>query len=197
VPNDSGGPGNGLLYGLLGALCAVVIGGGYYVYLYNQSLSPLPQTAQAPAPQAAPPAAPAPATPGGPSASQLAQARDALANAQRLARRGDFSGAEASLQHADRIVPGFAETASARREIADLRAARGDDRRDRDRRGNDNRIAALVEAARAAIARRDYGAADRALDEAERIDSRDPAVRRARDELQEAASRPDRRDGRN
>lgn len=189
MANDTGGPGNGLLYGLLGALCAVVIGGGYYyIHHYSQALSPVPQAAP-------PPTAPAPAAsaPAGPSASQLAQAQDAIANAQRLARRSDFSGAEAALQQADRIVPGFAETAAARREIADLRTVRGDDRRDRDRRGDANRIANLVEVARAAIARRDYGAADRALDEAERIDARDPTVVKARDELLEAASRPDRR----
>ena len=66
------------------------------------------------------------------------------------------------------------------------RTTRGDGRRDRaDRRQDAARIATLVEAARAAIARRDYDAADRALDEAERIDARDPAVVRARNELLE------------
>ena len=207
MADDTRGPGNGLLYGLLGALCVVVIGGGYYIHQYNQSLPPLPQAAApaVPAPTAAaPPAAKpaAPATPAGPSAGQLAQARDAIANAQRLARRGDFSAAEAALQQADLIIPGFAETASARREIADLRTARGDsrgdDRRNRDRQGDVNRIANLVEAAREAIARRDYGAADRALDEAERIDGRDPRVITTRNELLEAAARPGgSRDGRN
>ncbi len=115
-----------------------------------------------------------------------------------MAARGDFAGAEMVLQGADRIVPGLAETAAARREIADLRTTRGDARRDRaEQRQDATRIAALVDAARAAIARRDYGAADRALDEAERIDARDPAVVRARNELQEAAARPGRRDQRN
>ena len=115
-----------------------------------------------------------------------------------MAARGDFTGAEMALQGADRSVPGLAETAAARREIADLRTTRGDGRRDRaDRRQDATRIATLVETARAAIARRDYGAADRALDEAERIDARDPAVVRTRNELQEAAARPGRRDDRN
>ena len=115
-----------------------------------------------------------------------------------MAARGDFAGAEMALQGADRAVPGFAETAAARREIADLASTRGDGRRDRaDRRQDATRIATLVEAARAAIARRDYNAADRALDEAERIDARDPAVVRARNELLEAAARPGRRDDRN
>lgn len=199
MAQDTRGPGNGLLYGLVGALSVVVIGGGYYIYQYQEALSPVPPTpapAMAPIQAApAPPAPPASPAPAGPTAGQLAQARDVIANAQRLARRGDFSGAEAALQQADRVVPGFAETAAARREIADLRTARGNDRRDRDRGGDAKRIASLVETARGAIARRDYGAADRALDEAERIDARDPTVVRARNDLLEA-SRPDRRDDR-
>jgi uncharacterized protein HemY len=114
-----------------------------------------------------------------------------------MAARGDFTGAEMALQGADRSVPGLAETAAARREIADLRTTRGDGRRDRgDRRQDATRIATLVETARAAIARRDYGAADRALDEAERIDAGDPAVVRTRNEFLEAAARPGRRDER-
>ena len=203
MADDTRGPGNGLLYALLGALCVVVAGGGYYIYLNNQDL---PSVSQA-APPAAPAATPAPAprrlrpqqaAPAGPSASQLAQARAAIADARRMAARGDFTGAEMALQGADRSVPGLAETAAARREIADLRTTRGDGRRDRaDRRQDATRIATLVDTARAAIARRDYGAADRALDEAERIDARDPAVVRTRNELLEAAARPGRRDERN
>jgi hypothetical protein len=52
------------------------------------------------------------------------------------------------------------------------------------------RLTTLVADARAAIARRDYAAAGRALDEAEHIDSHAPAVVRARNELAEAARRP-------
>ena len=199
MADDTRGPGNGLLYALLGALSVVVVGGGFYIYQNNQEQ---PLVAQAPPPAPAPAAKPAPAppppqqaAPAGPSASQLAQARAAITDARRMAARGDFTGAEMALQGADRAVPGFAETAAARREIADLASTRGDGRRDRaDRRQDAMRIATLVEAARTAIARRDYAAADRALDEAERIDAQDPAVVRARNELQEAAARPGRRD---
>jgi hypothetical protein len=205
VANDTGGPGNGLLYALLGALCVVVVGGGYYIYQNSQEPPSLSQAAPvatpAPAPpqqQAAPTPAPQPAAPAGPSANQLTQARAAIADARRMAARGDFTGAEMALQGADRAIPGLAETAAARREIADLATTRGDARRDpADRRQDATRIAALVEAARTAIARRDYAGADRALDEAERIDAHDPAVVRARNELLEAAARPGRRDGRN
>jgi hypothetical protein len=204
VADDTRGPGNGLLYALLGALSVVVVGGGFYIYQNSQEQ---PAVAQAPPPAApapaakpapAPPPPPQQAAPAGPSASQLAQARAAISDARRMAARGDFTGAEMALQGADRAAPGLAETAAARREIADLASTRGDGRRDRaDRRQDATRIATLVDAARAAIARRDYNAADRALDEAERIDARDPAVVRARNELLEAAARPGRRDERN
>jgi hypothetical protein len=205
VADDTRGPGNGLLYALLGALCVVMVGGGYYIYQNsNHELPSVSQAAPPPAPAAATPApAPAPApqqraAPAGPSASQIAQAHAAIADARRMAARGDFTGAEMALQGADRVVPGLAETAVARREIADLRTTRGDARRDRgDRRQDATRIATLVETARTAIARRDYAAADRALDEAERIDAQDPAVAKARNELLEATARPGRRDGRN
>lgn len=203
MADDTRGPGNGLLYALLGALSVVVVGGGFYIYQHNQeqpSLAQAPPTAP-PAPAAKPAPAPPPpqqAQPTGPSANQLAQARAAIIDARRMAARGDFTGAEMALQGADRAVPGFAETAAARREIADLASTRGDARRDRaERRQDATRIATLVEAARTAIARRDYTAADRALDEAERIDAHDPAVLRARNELLEAAARPGRRDERN
>jgi hypothetical protein len=204
VADDTRGPGNGLLYALLGALCVVVAGGGYYIYLNSQDLPSVSQATPPAAPAATPAPAPAPApvpqqaAPAGPSASQLAQARAAIADARRMAARGDFTGAEMALQGADRSVPGLAEIAAARREIADLRTTRGDGRRDRaDQRQDATRIATLVDTARAAIARRDYGAADRALDEAERIDARDPTVVRARNELLEASARPGRGDGRN
>jgi hypothetical protein len=198
VANDgSQGSGNGVLYGLIGALCVVVAGGGFYIYQSNQP-KPAPEAAQAaPVPAPAPPAppvqaAPRPApAPAGPSASQLAQARASIADARRLATRGNFGDAEAALQNADAIVPGFAETATARRDIADMRTARGQTGR------HDNQLASLVAAARAAIARHDYGAADRALDEAEKIDARNPAVVQARSELLEAAARPARPPNRN
>ena len=193
------GTGNGLLYGMIGALCVVVAGGGFYIYQSNQP-KPAPvaaQTAPVPAPaapappvQAAPRPAPPPA-PAGPSASQLGQARASIADARRLAARGNFGDAEAALQNADAIVPGFAETALARREIADMRTARGQTGR------QNNQLPALIAAAREAIARHDYGAADRALDEAEKIDARNPAVLQTRNELLEAVARPARPPNRN
>jgi hypothetical protein len=195
VANDGPqGNGNGLLYGMIGALCVVVAGGGFYIYQNSQAAKAVPEAAQAaPAPAPAPPAPPPvqaapkpvpPPAPAGPSAGQLAQARASIADARRLAARGSFGEAEQSLQSADRIVPGFAETAEARREIADMRTTRGQPGR------QDNQLQPLIAAARAAIARHDYGAADRALDEAEKIDARNPAVMQTRNELLEAVARP-------
>ena len=197
------GSGNGLLYGVIGALCVVVAGGGFYIYQSSQTPKLAPETAQAPVPAPAAPAPPVQATPrpapppapAGPSASQLGQARAWIADARRLAARGNFGDAETALQNADQVVPGFAETAMVRREIADMRTARGQTGRQDNR--QDSRLAALLATAQAAIARPDYAAADRALDEAERIDARDPAVVQTRHELLEAAARGGRPSNRN
>ncbi len=108
MAHESGGPGNGLLYALLGGLCIVVAGGGLYVYQNSSNLL-------------------------------------------------DTAGAPPVVQEAARITT-------------------------------------LVDTARAAIARRDYVAADYALDEAEHIDSHDPAVVRARHDLAEATHPHGRRD---
>ena len=60
-----------------------------------------------------------------------AEARRLIAEARRFAQVGDFAHAEAMLQEADKQVPGFAETAQARAEIAKLRTARGQRYRER------------------------------------------------------------------
>src|SRR5258708_5685247 len=61
LANDgtSGGSSNGLLYGIIGALCVVVAGGGFYVFKMDKPVEP-PVQAAIPAP-AAPAAQPAPA----------------------------------------------------------------------------------------------------------------------------------------
>ncbi|HEV3492529.1 MAG TPA: hypothetical protein VG224_18090 [Reyranella sp.] len=188
----TGGSSNGLLYGIIGALCVVVAGGGFYVFKMDKPVEP-PVQAAIPAPVApvAPPApAPAPAIVAprpasqpaspGPTAAQLGQARSHIADARHLASLGDFANAEVALQAADKVDPGLAEIAQARRDIAQMRT------------GSDQ-VGPLVERARHAIARGDYVTAGRALAEAEQIDARAPAVIEARRELQAAerqANRP-------
>ena len=235
---------NGLLYAIIGALVVLVAGGGFYLYKMDTATPLMPSPIEAakpvppppPPPVATPRPTPPPAAPAGPSAAQINQARSYIADARRFASAGDFTAAETSLQAADTAVPGFAETAAARREIAEMRTARGqlaplinqarraidrgdfvtadraldeaerlypnapeviDARRDlraAQRQGaqpgmQDMRVTVLLTAARAAMSLGDFASADRALDEAERIDGRDPAVRQLRAELA-AAQRP-------
>ena len=182
---DTRGTHNGLLYGIIGALCVVVIGGGIYLFKTADKPADVPVQATAPAPPPPPappvatprPAAPAaPAPPAGPSAAQIGQARALIADARRFASLGDFSGAEAALQNAEKAAPGFAEVAQARQDIAQMRTSRGE-------------LGRLIERTRGAIQRGDFAAAERLLAEAERIDANAPEVLEVRRELQ-AAERP-------
>ena len=190
MANDtsSGGSNNGLLYGIIGALSAVVVGGGLYLFKMDRPVDPAAQAAVpaavAPASQP-PPAAMAPRSaaqpaPPGPTAAQLGQARSHIADARHLASLGDFANAEAALQAADKANPGLAEIAQARREIAQMHDGNG-------------QVGPLVDRARRAIERGDYPIAGQALAEAEKIDARAPSVVAARRELQAAegqANRP-------
>ena len=60
-----------------------------------------------------------------------AEARRLIAEARRFAQTGDFNHAETMLQDAENQIPGFAETAQARTEIASLRTERGQRYRER------------------------------------------------------------------
>jgi hypothetical protein len=187
---DTSGSRNGLLYAIIGALCVVVIGGGIYVFKApDKPVEPPVQAAKpAPPPLPPPPAAtprpPAPAPPAGPSAAQIGQARDLITDARRFASLGDFSGAETALQNADKAAPGFAEVAQARRDIAEMRTARG-------------QLGLLIERTRRAIERGDFVAAERTLAEAERVDVNAPEVIEVRRELRAAERQGNRQqDGR-
>jgi tetratricopeptide (TPR) repeat protein len=182
------GNNNGALYAIIGALGVAVVGGGIYLFkdsARDTAQSPPVTTAPAPAPVAAAPlpAPPrAPVVPATPPPAQTTQVQQLLGDARRLITRGDFTAADRALDQAERLAPNSTEVAAVRR---DLREAQRNTAR------RDNRIDGLVAQARPAIARRDYAAADRALDEAERIDGRDSDVQKARNELAEA-QRPDR-----
>lgn len=162
-----------------------------------------------------------------------AEARRLVAEARRFAQAGDFSHAEAMLQEADKQLPGFAETAQARADIANLRTARGQRYRDRqqfeaaidqalatnrlyeaerlladyaqrygqdpDYRARAARLAELrntapnqaritearaeIAAARQAMARNDFGEADRHLDLADKAAPGFPEIAQARADL--------------
>ena len=151
MADDTRGPGNGLLYALLGALCVVVAAGGYYIYLNSQDLLSVSQAAPPAAPAAPPAPAPAPApapqqaAPAGPSANQLAQAQRRLPTPGRWRAR-EFTGAESAAGRDE--VPAWPRprTPARNRRPADDALARPRDRGDR---GRTPRASPPVETARA------------------------------------------------
>ena len=192
---------NGVLYGIIGALSVVVVGGGVYVAKQHGAFDPAATTAAviAPAPSPAPaptpappqpqppvvvmpqPAPPPPPAPAGPTAAQSEQLRQLVLDARHAITRGDFDSADRALDQAERIDPRSSDVSAARRDLRDLQQ--------RAQRESSTRVDSLVADARAAIARQDYVAASRLLDQAETIDRRDRDVQQARAELN-AATRP-------
>jgi hypothetical protein len=109
-------------------------------------------------------------TPEGNLAAQLARAKLAV-------EHNDAATAEAALAEAGRIKPDAPEIAEMRGALqaAKEKAAQ-----------RETRIADALARMREAVAKRDFAAADSALNEAERIDVQDPSIRRARGELARA-----------
>jgi len=109
-------------------------------------------------------------TPEGSLAAQLQRARLAI-------EHDDATAAEAALAEASRIKPDAPEIAPMRAALQHLqeKAAR-----------RETRIAEALARMREAMSRRDFAAADSALNEAERIDIQNPSIRRARGELARA-----------
>jgi len=199
--------GNGALYGIIGALGVVVVGGGLYIAKQEgafgpagttaaviappaPALAPAPPPAPAPAPAPRPPVAAAPpAASSPPPASNTGQAETILVHqlvgdARRAITRGDFAAADRALDQAERLTPRSDDVIAARRDLreAQQRATRSDR----------HRLDDLVTEARAAIGRHDYVGADRLLDQAEQIDSRDNSIKQARAELANARLHADR-----
>ncbi len=109
-------------------------------------------------------------TPQGSLAAQLARARLAV-------EHNDTATAEAALAEASHIKPDAPEIVEMR---GALQAAKEKTAQ------RETRIADALARMRVAVAKRDFAAADSALNEAERIDVQDPSVRRARGELARA-----------
>jgi len=109
-------------------------------------------------------------TPAGQLALQLDRARSAIA-------QDDSTAAEKALAEVERLSPQAPE-------IAGLRQALQDAQQKTARRSS--HITELLTDMRQAIARHDFAAANRALNEAERIDVRDPSIEPARVELARA-----------
>ena len=101
---------------------------------------------------------------------QLQRARSAIA-------QSDREGAEKALAAAERLSPQASEIAKLRQQLQDAEQKQAE---------RSQRIAGLLGEMRQAIARHDLAAAGRALNEAERLDVRDPAIDPARIELAHA-----------
>lgn len=200
---------NGVLYGVIGALGAAVLGGGLYIAKQEGAFSPSDRTAAvtAPAPAPVPAQTPAPAQPAKPpvvatpapapappppasstSQAEALMAQQLVGDARQAIKRRDFSAAGRALDQAERLAPTSADVIATRRDLRDAQQrTKSDDHR---------RIDEMVQQARAAIGRHDYAEADRQLDQAEKIDPRDNGVKQARAELATArgqANRDDRR----
>ena len=171
-------------YAIIGGLAVVVAGAGLYIAQEHGAFDSR-TIAAVTAPSAVPVPAPSPSptlTPTTPTA-EMSQVQRLVADARRAITRGDLAAAGRALDQAEPLDPRSTEVAAVRQ---DLRHAQ--QQVQRIERGVDT----LVERARAAIARRDYAAADRLLDQAESIDGRDRAVQQARAELDTAQRAPDR-----
>jgi hypothetical protein len=194
---------NGALYGIIGALGVVVIGGGLYIAKQEGAFGPADTTAAVTAPQApasapapSPPipkppvaAAPQPAPAPPPPASNGGRAEAILVqqlvqDARHAIARGDFLAADRALDQAERLAPKSPDVVAARRDQreAQHRASRTDDQR----------VDELVRQARAAVGRHDYAGAEHLLNQAEQIDMRDNSIRQARAELANARLQADR-----
>jgi hypothetical protein len=110
------------------------------------------------------------ATPEGRFAVQLSRARTAVGG-------DDYAAAEKELAEAERLKPGAPETAQLRQEMqaAQQKGAK-----------RSSQVAEQLAAMRESIARKDIAGADRAFNEASRIDILDPALDQARTELAQA-----------
>lgn len=110
------------------------------------------------------------ATPEGRLAVQLSRARTALGS-------DDYAAAENELADAEKLKPGAPEIAALRQE---MQAAQQKEAK------RSSQVAEQLAAMRASIARKDIAGADRAFNEASRIDILDPALDQARVELAQA-----------
>src|SRR5580704_9716870 len=188
-------------YGAVGALAVVVVAGAVYFFDRSPTASPAttadganPPAAADPSSAATPSVAANPATPAVnpnepvvPSEAQTDQIARLLGDAHRLAADGNFAEAKAALDKADAVNKALAEAEKLNPqapEIAQLRQALLAAQQKETHRNS--RIVELLTTMREAIARHDFAAADGALNEAERINIRDPAVDQARSELARA-----------
>jgi len=172
-------------YGALGVVAVVVVIGA--IYLWNRYEAPAPATTASARPSPASSGRPAPAAAGDehtvPSVNQTDQVVKLVGDARRLAGAGKFDEAEASLQKADKLIPGLPETEKARNEIAEMRTPEG-------------QLKTQLTRARLAIEHDDKAAAEKALAEAERLNKQAPEIAELRQALQAAEQKDTHRSSR-
>jgi hypothetical protein len=158
-------------YGAIAAGIVAVAVGALYL-LGRGEAPPSATTAAAPATATAKPSAAAD-EPVIPSSTQSDQLVSLIGEARRLATAGKFDEAEAVLQKADKVIAHWSETEKARNEIAQLRTPGG-------------QLKTQLDRARFAIEHDDKAAAEKALDEAERLNAQAPQIAELRQALQQA-----------
>ena len=224
-------------YGIIAAICLVVVGGGAFYFLHGSSAPKttrpvaaggaapgVPKTDQPPQSSASPDEQPVPTD------AQTVESARLIGEARRLADDGRFAEAEADLAKAEKLIPGQSTTQDARAYVEQLKTPQGQltlrlgqarlaidhgdipaaqkamgeilklspyapelpglqadlDKIVKAKTDRENRVTQLLTQMREAIARKDYGAADTALNQAERIDVANPLVHQARIELNRA-----------
>ena len=172
-------------YAAAAVLTVVVVVGAFYFFDRSGTATPAASAeatnppATAPSAAAAKPASkPATATANPdeaavPSAAQTDQVARLLGDARRLAQDGDFAGAKAALDKADKVMPGSPDTAAVRADVAKMSTPEG-------------QLALQLDRARSAIAQDDTPAAEKALAEAERLSPQAPEIASLRQTLQDA-----------
>jgi tetratricopeptide (TPR) repeat protein len=162
-------------YGALGVVAIVVVIGA--IYLLSRGDAPAPATTASAPSSPSSPTNPKPSASTDeqtvPSANQTDRVLQLVGEARRLAAAGKFDEAEASLQKADKVIPGWPETEKARNEIAEMRTPEG-------------QLKTQLTRARFAIEHDDKATAEKALAEAERLNAQAPEIAELRQALKEA-----------
>ena len=177
-------------FAAIGVACVAVLCGAVYLFRGNapetaETASTVAAPASQPDSQAAKTRQPVQTDddPVVPSEAVSDRALRLVGEARRLADDGKFTEANAKLDRADKVVPGLAETAEARRKIVELSSPQG-------------QLATQLSRARTAIDNDDNAAAEKALAEAERLSPQAPEIAVLRQAFQAARRKEAKRHGR-
>ena len=164
-------------YGIAGTLGIVLLGVAFYLF----------ENAGEPASTAATAPSDSPTTaddePTLPTEAQRDRVMQLVAEARRLAGDAKFPQADAALQKADQVITNSPEVAQARHDIAEMQTPAG-------------QLATQLTRARFAVEHGEYSAAEKALDEAQRLDAHAPEIAELRQQMETARARDTRRGNR-